>query len=131
MASADFDLDGRVDLVLNNIDSSPVLLKNVTQQAGHWLELKLVGDVGRRSPRDAVGAVVYVTANKIRQRQDLVSGTSYASQNDLTVHFGLGNATRIDRLEIEWPNGLSEQVSVQKVDRKVTVTQGAKISGSL
>ena len=126
MASADFDLDGRVDLVLNNIDSSPVLLKNVTQQAGHWLELKLVGDVGRRSPRDAVGAVVYVTANKIRQRQDVVSGTSYASQNDLTVHFGLGATTRIDRIEIEWPGGLSEQVSIPKVDRKITITQGAK-----
>jgi hypothetical protein len=103
-----------------------VLLKNGTQQAGHWLELKLVGDVRKRSTRDAVGAVVYVTANKIRQRQDVVSGTSYASQNDLTVHFGLGATTRIDRIEIEWPGGLSEQVSIPKVDRKITITQGAK-----
>jgi ASPIC and UnbV. len=76
-----------------------------------------------------VGAVVYVTANKVKQRQDVVSGTSYASQNGLTIHFGLGNATKIDRLDIEWPNGLSEQVRIQNLDRKITITQSTKNSG--
>jgi hypothetical protein len=121
MATGDFDGDGRVDVIVNNIDSSPTLLRNVTPQSGHWLEIKLVG--GKRSPRDAVGATVYLTANKMRQRQDVISGNSYASQNDLTLHFGLGAATTIDRLEVKWPDGASELFRVGSIDRRVTMVQ--------
>lgn len=124
MASGDLDGDGRIDLVFNNMDSKPVILKNVTQQSGHWLALRLVGDVGKRSPRDAIGATVFVTANKIRQRQDVLSGTSYASQSDLSLHFGLGAATRVDKVEVRWPNGAIENVAISGVNRKLTVLQG-------
>jgi enediyne biosynthesis protein E4 len=124
MAAGDLDGDGRVDLVFNNIDSSPAVLKNVTKEAGHWIEFKLIGEVRKKSPRDAIGAIVYVTANKIRQRQDVVSGTSYSSQNDLSLHFGLGPVTVIDKLEVKWPDGSSESFAVSKVDRKVTLVQG-------
>jgi hypothetical protein len=84
----------------------------------------LVGDVSKKSPRDAIGASVYVTTGKIRQRQDVISGGSYASQNDLTLHFGLGAATSVDKVEIKWPNGAIESVNIPGVDRKLTVIEG-------
>src|SRR5215510_8638874 len=66
MATVDLDGDGRLDVVLNNIDSKPTVLKNVTEPAGHWLELRLVGDVTKKSPKDATGAIVFVTTGKLR-----------------------------------------------------------------
>jgi hypothetical protein len=129
LAVGDLDGDGRLDAVINNIDSKPTVLRNVTKQAGHWLSLRLVGDVSKRSPRDAVGAIAYVTTGKLRQRQDVVSGAGYASQNDSRLHFGLGAATKIDRLEIVWPDGIGETINVAGVDRVLTITQGKGVSG--
>ncbi|HEV7376799.1 MAG TPA: CRTAC1 family protein [Pyrinomonadaceae bacterium] len=129
LAVGDLDGDGRVDAIVNNIDSKPTVLRNVTKQAGHWLSLRLVGDVSKKSPRDALGAIAYVTTGKLRQRQDVVSGAGYASQNDCRLHFGLGAATKIDKLEIVWPDGTSETISVPGVDRVLTITQGKGVSG--
>jgi len=128
IATADFDGDGRVDLIISNTDSKPTLLKNVAAGAGHWVELRLVGDVAKKSPRDAIGAIAYVTTGKLRQREDVISGASYASQNDMTLHFGLGAATSIDKLEIKWPDGSSEIVPVPGIDRKLTITEGKGVS---
>ena len=128
LAVGDFDGDGRLDIVINNADSKPTILKNVTSPVGHWLELKLIGDVSKKSPRDAIGAIVFVTTGKVRQRQDVVSGGSYASQSDLTLHFGLGSATSIDKLEIMWPDGSTESVQVPGVDRKLTITEGKGVN---
>ncbi len=124
LAVGDLDGDGRLDVVINNADSKPTILKNVAAPVGHWLALRLVGDVGKRSPRDAIGAIVYVTTGKVRQRQDVISGGSYASQNDLTLHFGLGAATSVDKVEIKWPDGSSETVNIPGIDRKLTVIEG-------
>src|SRR5256714_6554141 len=124
LAVGDLDGDGRLDVVINNADSKPTILKNVAAPVGHWLALRLVGDVGKRSPRDAIGAIVYVTTGKVRQRQDVISGGSYASQNDLTLHFGLGAATSVDKVEVKWPDGSSETVSIPGIDRKLTVIEG-------
>jgi hypothetical protein len=82
-----------------------------------------MGDPAKKSPRDAIGAIVYVTAGTIRQRGDVVSGAGYASQNDQRVHFGLGAATKIDKLEIKWPDGRLETVNVPGVDRVVTISE--------
>jgi hypothetical protein len=103
-------------------------LKNVTTSSGHWLALRLAGDTSKKSPRDAIGAIVYVTTGKIRQRQDVVSGGSYASQNDMTLHFGLGGATSIDKVEIKWPDGTVESVNIPGVDRKLTMIEGKGIA---
>src|SRR5947207_10946395 len=124
LAVGDLDGDGRLDVVINNADSKPTILKNVAAPVGHWLALRLVGDVGKRSPRDAIGAIVYITAGKVRQRQDIISGGSYASQNDLTLHFGLGAATGVDKVEVKWPDGSSETVNIPGIDRKLTVIEG-------
>ncbi len=128
LAVADLDGDGQLDAVMNNLDSKPTVLRNVTKNAGHWLELKLTGDTSKKSPRDATGAVVYLTVGNLRERADLVSGGSYASNNDPRLHFGFGASTKVDRLEIHWPNGPTETFDVPGVDRVLTITQGKGVS---
>ncbi len=126
MAVGDLFNDGKIDAVINVIDGHPVLLRNVNPDHNHWLELKLVG--GPKSPRDAVGAAVYVTANGLKQREDVISGGSYLSSNDPRVHFGLGSATKIDAIEVHWPSGAVEHFTVPGVDRIVTLKEGTSKS---
>ena len=127
LAVGDLDTDGRLDAVINNMDSPPTLLRNVWEPRQHWLQLRLIGDTTKRSPKDAVGAVVYMTTGKMRQRGDVVSGASYASHNDMRLHFGLGAATKVDKLEVRWPSGATETVSVPGVDRVLTIIEGKGI----
>jgi enediyne biosynthesis protein E4 len=124
LAVGDLDGDGRVDAVINNLDGKPTVLRNVAASSGHWLGVRLTGDVARKSPRDAIGSIVYLTTGKIRQRQDVVSGAVYCSQNDMTLHFGLGSATKVDKLEVQWPDGSREVFEVPHIDKTITLTQG-------
>jgi hypothetical protein len=124
LALADLDADGRLDLVLNNIDSAPTVLRNVSETKNHWLRLRLVGDPARKSPRDATGATVYVTTAKLRQRADVTSGGSYSSQNDPCPFFGLAAATKVDKLEVRWPDGSTETFDVPAIDKTLTLTEG-------
>jgi hypothetical protein len=124
LAVGDFDGDGRPDVVLNNMDSPPTILRNVTGTTNHWLRLKLVGDPLRKSPRDATGATIYLTTGKLRQRGDVVSGGSYASNNDSCLMFGLGAAIKVDRLEVKWPDGSLEAFNAAGVDRTLTLIEG-------
>jgi len=122
MAVGDLFNDGKIDVVINVMDGHPVLLRNVSPDHNHWLEMKLVG--GPKSPRDAVGATVYVTANGMKQREDVLSGGSYASTSDPRPHFGLGQATTVDDIEVHWPSGKVEHFTVPGVDRIVTIAEG-------
>jgi hypothetical protein len=121
-AFGDLFNDGHIDVVINNMDSAPTLLRNVVKSENHWITLKLVG--GPKGPRDAIGAKVFLTAGGIRQRTDVFSGGSYASNSDPRVHFGLGTSSKIDKLEIHWPDGVVEQITLPQVDRILTVAEG-------
>ncbi len=124
-AIGDFDNDGDLDILLNNIDDAPALLRNDGgHKAGHWLELKLIGDTSRGCPRDAIGSVVFCTVQGRRIRGEVASGRSYNSQSDLRVHFGLGTATHIDKLEIRWAGGKTVEYEVKEIDRLLTIDQG-------
>jgi len=121
-AFGDLFNDGHIDVVLNVIDSTPVLLRNVVNNSNHWLGIRLVG--GPKSPRDAIGSKVFVTTGAIRQRGDVFSGGSYASSSDPRLHFGLGTATKVDKVEIQWPSGTKEEIRIPSVDRIFTVVEG-------
>jgi enediyne biosynthesis protein E4 len=121
-AFGDLFNDGKIDVVINQLNNTPVLLRNVTLDQNHWVGLSLVG--GAKSPRDAVGATVYLTAGGIRQRGDVISGGSYASSNDFRVHFGLGSSTKIENAEIRWPSGAVEHVILPSVDCFYRIEEG-------
>ncbi len=128
-AFGDLFNNGKIDVVINPIDGPPVLLKNVSPDGHHWVELRLVG--GPKSPRDAVGATVYVRANGMRQREDVVSGGSYISSNDPRAHFGLGDATDAGSAEIRWPSGKVETVKLPAADRIYSIEEGKGITSVL
>jgi hypothetical protein len=143
MAYGDLFNDGKIDVVINNMDAPPTLLANVTNgsavtgqtinatrsEGSHWVTFSLIG--GPKSPRDAIGATVYVTANGFRQRADLISGGSFASSPDPRLHFGLGSATKIEHIEIRWPDGVFQQVTPPTVlDAFYTIVEGQPIQTS-
>lgn len=128
-AFGDLFNDGKIDVVINVIDGHPVLLRNISKDQNHWVELKLIGAPG--TPLDAVGSTVYLVANGLRQRQDVLSGGSYMSSNDQRVHFGLGNATKVDTVEIHWSGGKVEKLQLPAMDRIFTIQQGKGIVGVL
>jgi hypothetical protein len=116
----DLDNDGRLDVVVNNLDGAPEVLHNETPQVGHWLILRLRG----KAPNtDAVGAVVTLKAGALSLTRFVRSGSSYISQDDMRLHFGLAGATRADTIEVRWPDGsLTRQENVE-ADRVVTIEQ--------
>jgi len=128
-AFGDLFNEGKIDVVINVIDQHPVLLRNVYQTENHWVKFRLIG--GPRSPRDAAGAKMFVTANGMRQRCDVLSGGSYLSCSDQRLHFGLGPATMVEDAEVHWPSGAVEKVRVTETDRIYTVEEGRGITGEL
>jgi hypothetical protein len=134
-AFGDLFNDGKIDVIINPIDGPPVLLRNVSLDHHHWVEIKLVGG-GKTatkpgSPRDATCATVYLSANGMRMRQDVLASGSYISSNDRRLHFGLGNATDAGTAEIHWPSGAKETVKLPAEDRIYTITEGQGITGAL
>ncbi|MGB7547436.1 MAG: CRTAC1 family protein [Terracidiphilus sp.] len=128
-AFGDLFNDGKIDVIINSVDGPPVLLRNVNPDHHNWVELGLVG--GPKSPRDATCATVYLKANGLRMRQDVLASGSYISSNDRRLHFGLGDATDAGTAEIHWPSGAKEFVKLAAVDRIYTITEGKGITGAL
>jgi hypothetical protein len=125
-AFGDLFNDGHIDVVINNLDSTPTLLRNVVKNGNHWVGFHLI--VGPKSPRDAIGAKVFVTAAGFRQRAEVFSGGSYGSNSDPRVHFGLGTASKVDKVEIQWPSGTKQEMSLPQVDKMFTVDEAKGLS---
>ena len=121
VAVGDIDNDGVLEVLINNQGEPPSLLKQAGKHTGNWVLIKLTGT---KSNRSAIGAKVRLTAGGMIQTDEVRSGGSYISQGDLRLHFGLGEAKRIDKLESDWPSGLHEEKINLEANRVLTLTEG-------
>jgi len=119
-AFGDLDNDGDVDVIVNNLNGPPTLLRNDGGNKGNWIMIKCVGT---RSNRSAIGARVKVTTGARSQIDEVMSGSSYYSQNDLRLHFGLGKAATVDAIEIAWPSGVKESFKNLAVNQLLIVQE--------
>jgi len=121
LGAADLDNDGNVDFVIENLDGSPTVLHNHGIPGNHWVSFELAGT---KSNRLALGARVVLTAGGVTQMDEVRSGGSYLSQNDLRVHFGLGKAEKIDSVEVRWPSGHIDKMTGVRSDYFYSVLEG-------
>lgn len=122
-AFGDLFNDGRIDAVVENIDGASMILKNEDTSRNHWITVQLAGT---RSNRLALGARVRVVSGGMSQVEEVRSGGSYLSQNDLRVHFGLGGATQVDRMEVRWPSGETQIFQNLACDRFYIAKEGER-----
>ena len=121
LAVADLFNTGNMDVVIENLDGSPTILKNPGIPGRHWVSFELTGT---KSNRMAIGARLKIVAGGMTQTDEIHSGGSYLSQNDLRVHFGLAEATKIDQLEIHWPSGAVDVIKDLPADKFYSVLEG-------
>jgi hypothetical protein len=119
-AVADYDNDGDLDILVVNLNSRPSLYRNDADKTNHWIGFRLEGT---QSNRNAIGARVEIEALGRKQVAEVRSGSSYLSQDDLRVHFGVGKAARIDRARIRWPNGNTQELGAFDADNYVTIRE--------
>jgi hypothetical protein len=124
LAIGDLFNDGNIDVVVSDIDGGPMILKNHGIPGQHWVSFELAGT---KSNRLALNARLKIVAGGVTQTNEIHSGGSYLSQNDLRQHFGLGSATKIDSVEIRWPSGKVETISNLEADRYYAVLEGQGI----
>ena len=125
LALGDFDNDGSVDVLITQNNDAPVLLRNNAGRQNHWLGLRLVG---KKANIDAIGAKVTYQAGDFRRHQFKVGGGSYLSSHDPRMVLGIGQRTKIDWLEVMWPqpSGLTQRFTDLPMDRYVTLVEGQK-----
>ncbi len=122
LAIADLFNDGRLEAVINNLSDKPMLLVNLAKNQNHWLGLHLIGTT---SNRDAIGARATLTSVKRLWVDEVRSGSSYNSSNDLRLHFGLGRETHLTTLKVRWPSGVTETFNPPvSVDRMLNLVEG-------
>ena len=120
-AFGDLDNDGDIDVIVNDLDGSPQLLRN---DGGNRNNSVLVKTIGVKSNRDGIGARVKVVSGDLTQVDEVRSGGSYLSQNDLRLHFGLEKRTAVDLIEVRWPSGVVDKVTGVRANKIVTITEG-------
>jgi enediyne biosynthesis protein E4 len=123
-AFGDLDNDGDVDVVVNNIDGAPTILRNDGGK-NNFVMIRLIGSEGNRN---AIGARVKVVSGDLAQIDECRSGGSYISQNDTRLHFGLEGRTNIDRITVHWPGGKIETIIGVPANRFMTIKQGRGIT---
>jgi hypothetical protein len=123
-AYCDYDNDGDIDVMVSNIDERPQLLENTGGNRENWIEMKLVGTT---SNHDAIGAQLKLSAGDLVQYDHIRAGGSYISGNDLRLHFGMGDRTTIDSIEIQWPNGKRERMRGVKTNQILMIREGEGI----
>ena len=123
-AFGDLNNDGKIDILMLNVGQPPTLLLNRTRTSNHAVLFKLIGT---KSNKAAIGARVSVTAGGVVQFTEVRSGTSYLSQNDLRLHFGLGKETTMDTVEVSWPSGKKEIYKDLASDFIYTITEGTGV----
>ncbi len=119
VALLDYDRDGRVDVLVRNYRQPAQLLHNVGTDH-HWLAVKLIGT---RSNRDAVGARITLGAGGQRQMREVQAGSGYLSGSSLVQHFGLGEATEVERIEVHWPSGARSTLTDIAANQFVEITE--------
>src|SRR5437879_3379317 len=120
VALADLFNRGVLDVVIANQNQPALLYRNTVRPGNHWIAFRLIGT---RSNRSAIGAEVMVAVNGTKQIKVVDGGSGFASQNDRRLHFGLGHASTIERVEIHWPSGLVQTLDHPLVDRLNVVTE--------
>ncbi|PYV00884.1 MAG: RNA-binding protein [Acidobacteria bacterium] len=120
-AFGDFDNDGDIDVLINPVNDYPELLRSDSTTGNHWLKVRTIGT---KSNRSGIGARVKCVTGSHQQIDEVRSGGSWASQNDLRVHFGLGKATKADRIEVRWPSGHVDALENIAADQVVYVEEG-------
>jgi hypothetical protein len=121
LAVGDLFNDGNMDVVIEDLDGRPMILRNHGVPGNHWVSFELDGT---KSNRLALNARIKIVAGGMTQTGEIHSGGSYLSQNDLRVHFGLGSATKIDKVEIYWPSGLVENLTNVAADQHYNMLEG-------
>ena len=124
LAAGDLFNDGNVDVVVEDLAGEPMILKNNGIAGRHWVSFELQGT---KSNRLAIGARIKVIAGGMTQTDEIHSGGSYLSQNDLRLHFGLGSATKIDRVEVFWPSGKTDTLTSLAADQFYSVLEGSGV----
>jgi len=122
LAVGDLWNDGRLSAVISNMNDHPSLLVNQVRSANHWIGIRTIGT---KSNRDGIGARITVKVGARTLVDEVRSGASYASNNDMRVHFGLGASVKIDWVQIRWPSGLSERFDDLGVDKIHTIKEGS------
>jgi hypothetical protein len=120
LAVGDLDDDGRLDVVINDLDGTPQILHNELSATGNWLVVRLKG---RGMNTGAIGAVVAARAGGVARKRLVQSGSSYISQDDKRLHFGLGKATEVESLAVTWPDGTTTALQNVKANQIITVEQ--------
>jgi hypothetical protein len=128
-AFGDYDNNGCMDVLVLNMNDLPSLLRNVGGNKQNWIKIKLVGTICNRT---AIGARVRVTTGKHTQMDEVQSGTSVMSQNDLRLHFGLGKVKTVDTIEVKWPTTQKiERFEQIKANQILTIREGQGIVATL